>query len=387
MVGVFIVSGKKYQYVNPAFARNFAYSVDEMMQIEFTKIVAPGDKKAVKGKIAKLMKGEIEYSLSRFTGLQKDGNKRYLEMYMAGIKLENKPAVIGAAIDITQRRQFEEALKEKSEQLENLNKDLENRIETELEKYCQQEQIMVQQSKLAAMGEMVGAIAHQWRQPLTTVGVIMRNIKMAHKLDKLDGNTIDKLIKDAGEQIAYMSKTIDDFRNFFKPSRAKENFDVDTAVDETCSIIRSQMENDAIELEIIRDKSKEHRSTGYPNEFKQVLVNIINNATNAIVEKRENGQMPRDAGKISIEITGEDRPQNKTGDNKLTVKIANTGTKIAKENINRIFEPYFTTRPAGKGMGIGLYMSRTIIEEQMEGRIFAENTGDGVLFTIELNLK
>ena len=106
----------------------------------------------------------------------------------------------------------------------------------------------MQQSKLAAMGEMMGAIAHQWRQPITTVGVIMQKLKLARQLGKLDGNMLEKAHYDAMEQINYMSGTIDDFRNFFAPSKSRETFSVAKSMEETLSLLRSQLENNSIDI-------------------------------------------------------------------------------------------------------------------------------------------
>lgn len=376
IVGIYIIQDNLFKYINPAFAQIFDYPADELIKKNFEEIVFPDDRTKIREKIDKLITGEIDYSYSQFRGVQKGGETRFLEVYKARIILENHPAIIGTLIDITQRKHIEKVLQEKSDQLENLNRELESNINTELEKRTRQDQILMQQSKLAAMGEMVGAIAHQWRQPLTTVGVILQNLKMAYKLNKLTELMLEKSSKDAMKQINYMSKTIDDFRNFFKPSKGKETFSVMKAVEDTISIMQSQLENNFIKIHFLCDKIMPFHAAGYPNEFKQVLVNVFNNAKTAILARRQKGLMEKASGDISIDISG--------ANEKIILKIANNGGRIPKKIIHRIFEPYFTTWEDRKGTGLGLYMSKTIIESQMGGRIFIENAKHGPIFTIEL---
>jgi PAS domain S-box-containing protein len=378
MVGIFIFQDETFKYINPAFAQIFAYPLHELVKKKFDDIVFPKDRRVFKKKIDKLLKGEIDYSLSQFKGLRKNGDTRHLEVYKAGIVLENKPAIIGTLIDITQRTRFEHDLKEKTGQLEELNRELENRIKVELEKRSRQERLLMQQSKLAAMGEMVGAIAHQWRQPLTTVGVLIQNLNLAHKLNKLNGHMLEDTAKDAMEQVNYMSKTIDDFRDFFRPSKEKETFSVGKAVKETISLMRAQLENNFIKVHFQGEKTAALQASGYPNEFKQVLVNIFNNARNAIIDHRQKKLIGKEEGDIFIDFA--------RTDGEISITIANNGGKIPGNNLNRVFEPYFTTRQESKGTGIGLYMGKIIIEDQMGGLISVKNIEDGVAFTIQLKI-
>jgi PAS domain S-box-containing protein len=379
LVGIYIIQDDTFKYINPAFARMFDYTVEELMRLHFRVIVAAHEKDRIWKKMEKLISGKIEYFHSQFEGIRKNGKSCWLEVFKAGITLEGRPAIIGSVIDITRRKQFEEALQEKSSQLETLNRELERRIKIELEKLRRQEQIIMQQSRLAAMGEMVGAIAHQWRQPITTVGVILQNLNMAYKLKKIDGRMLEEASRDAMEQINYMSKTIDDFRDFFVPSKQKESFSVIQCMKDTISLLRTQMKNNAITIHCNFKDENQLTVSGYPGEFKQVLVNIFNNARNAIVEERKVGGLAEESGDVYIKIA------EKKGE--VVIEISNNGSKIPKTVMNRIFEPYFTTGTEGKGMGIGLYMSKIIVENQMNGRISAKNTKQGVLFTIRLEVE
>lgn len=282
------------------------------------------------------------------------------------------------AYDINERKKAEDALKEKSRQLENLTKDLKLRVEEEVEKRMEKEQLLIHQSKLAAMGEMIGAIAHQWRQPLNALGLIVQDIKDAYKYGALTDEYIDDSVNKSMNQIKFMSKTIDDFRNFFGPDKQKITFDVIKAVEEVLSILNAMLKNNSIDVKV-ECKQSRLLVDGYPNEFKQVVMNLINNAKDAIIEAKEKGSLtPDEKGLIAVDV-------KKDGD-KVIVEISDNGGGIPEEVIDRIFEPYFSTREEGKGTGIGLYMSKMIIESSMGGRIYAENVENGAMFTIELSL-
>ena len=249
-----------------------------------------------------------------------------------------------------------------SKKLDELNKNLESKIKKAIEKNRKQEQIMFQQSKLAAMGEMIGAIAHQWRQPLNSLAL---NIQLF--VDDFFDNKVDKKYVEDFEKknlniINFMSKTIDDFRNFFNKDKTKEEFILKDAITDVVKLIDKQLKNHNIEISITGNNKKVFN---YKNELKQVILNIINNAKDAIIENNIQN------GKISISIEN----------NKIIIEDNAGG--IPKEIEDRIFEPYFTTKDT-KGTGIGLYMSKIIIEDHMNGKLYFENTQNGVKFIIEL---
>lgn len=178
-------------------------------------------------------------------------------------------------------------------------------------------------------------------------------------------------------QIKFMSKTIDDFRNFFGPDKQKITFDVIKAVEEVLSILNAMLKNNSIDVKV-ECKQSRLLVDGYPNEFKQVVLNIIDNGKDAIIGRRDKGFIKDEHGMIGIELNSEN--------SKAIIKISDNGGGIPEKIIDRIFEPYFSTREEGKGTGIGLYMSKMIIESSMGGRIYAENVENGAMFTIELSL-
>ena len=217
----------------------------------------------------------------------------------------------------------------------------------------EQKELLVHQSKLASMGEMLGNIAHQWRQPLSRLGYILMNIEAKDKQ-----NHHEKKLEEASLQLEFMSQTIDDFRSFYEPNKIKELFSL---ADESQKVIEFiSFENIHIELKVVKDTT----ILNYKNEYKQVLVNLLTNARDVLVERKI--ALP----KIIINI------------NSTTVSIGDNAGGITIENIEKIFEPYFTTKE--KGMGIGLYMSKMIVERNMGGKLEVFNAKEGAVFTMHL---
>ena len=240
--------------------------------------------------------------------------------------------------------------------------DVTDRTLSKLEK-DKQDAILVQQSKLASMGEMIGAIAHQWRQPLNELSIRIQKLKYNYAKEQIDEAFIKEFINKNKNTIDFMSKTIDDFRNFFRIDKQKVEFSVPDVIDEVLNIMNAQLRNHHILVVIDYDDCK---YSGYKTEFQQVLINIITNSKDALVQN--NIQNPN----IQIDIK------------ENIIKIKDNGGGIPQNVIARVFEPYFTTKPQGEGTGIGLYMAKMIIEDNMGGKIKIENENDGVLITIDL---
>lgn len=263
--------------------------------------------------------------------------------------------------DITERVHAEEALKQ-------LNQNLEQRVQEEVRKNRDKDHLLMHQSRLAAMGEMVHNIAHQWRQPLTALGLVIANIRDDYQYGELNQQRLDKATEESTRLLSRMSKTIDDFRNFFHQDLKKEYFDVAHAIRETIALIEASLKNNFIALDL--DLAEGVRSYGFPSQFCQALLNVITNAKEAIQEK-------------GIE-DGHIRLRLRADQGRALVTVHDNGGGIPQEILDKVFDPYFTTKDGGSG--IGLYMTKTIIERNMGGQVLAANTEDGAEMTLSVPL-
>jgi PAS domain S-box-containing protein len=263
--------------------------------------------------------------------------------------------------DITERKLAEKTLEE-------LNRTLQRRVEEEVAKNREKDRIMMVQSRQAAMGEMLGNIAHQWRQPLNIVGLIIQDIQDAQLHGQLTPAYLDKSVQRGMEVIQHMSQTIDDFRGFYRTDKGKRTFILNEVIDKVRSFIEASFRNMNITLDVRLESAIE--AEGYPNEFSQVLLNILNNARDVLLERKVRSP------KITVRLSRQD--------GRAVVTIGDNGGGIAGDHQERLFEPFFTTKEEGKGTGIGLYMSKNIVEKNMSGRLTARNTAEGAEFRIEL---
>ena len=253
-------------------------------------------------------------------------------------------------------------------QIEEFNKTLANKIEEAVLENSKKDKLLLEQSKLAAMGEMIGAIAHQWRQPLNTLAIKVQFLEDDYEDELLNEQYLKEYAQESMQLINFMSKTIDDFRNFFTIDKEKSSFDVKSKILDTTSIVDAQLESHKIVLTIT---GEDFKVLGYSSEFQQVILNIVNNAKDALIEKNI------EDGKIDITLFPEEHK----------ILIQDNAQGIPKDVIERIFEPYFTTKEQGKGTGLGLYMSKMIIEDNMNGNILVENKDEGAQFTIQLGVE
>jgi chemotaxis family two-component system sensor kinase Cph1 len=297
---------------------------------------------------------------------QRASNRDITERKQAEEALQRQAVMLAA--EIAERTRAQEELFSKQQQLETLNRSLEDRISATVSELRQRDQILIQQGRLAAMGEMINNIAHQWRQPLNNIGLIVQNLQMSCEAGTLTPDEMDREVDRAMEVIMHMSHTIDDFRNFFRPEKEKHLFTVNKAVAHALDMISATLVNSDIRVELVEEGT--FTVMGHQNEYAQVVLNILNNARDALVE----GNVSRAI--VRIVIGGRD------GCSFVTVRDNAGG--IAEDALPKIFDPYFTTKGPGKGTGIGLYMSKAIIEQNMGGRITAGNVEGGAEFRIEV---
>lgn len=282
------------------------------------------------------------YERTKFINLK--DKKKTVEFTFVWILLQNQKVIFVSIRDITERMKLVNERK-------------------------QQEQLLIQQSKMAAMGEMLGNIAHQWRQPLSQLSSLFMDLDFAYTFGELNKKYMNKSINEANDTIEYMSKTIDNFKNFYNPNVKKEKFSLFHSVNNALKIISSSLEYNNIKVTFNVDKSL--HVEGLSNEFSQVILNLISNSQDIAIQREI--LLPQ------IDIF------TQTVDNKILLHVKDNCGGIDKAISNKIFEPYFTTK-FHYGTGIGLYMSKLIIENKMNGAITFQNLPNAhIKFTIHLN--
>lgn len=264
-----------------------------------------------------------------------------------------------------------------------ISKYVSNFIEEKFRQYKQElskkQSILHQQSKMAAMGEMIGNIAHQWRQPLSTITTASSGMVLQKEMGVLTDEFFFEASKKINSSAQYLSQTIDDFRNFFTPHKEKTKFLLNDTLSTTLDLISAQFT--ARDIHIIKNVENIELDS-YENELIQALINILNNAKDELVKKPSNEEKY-----IFIDIFKNEKDE-------VNIIIKDNAGGIPSEYIDKIFEPYFSTKHKSQGTGIGLYMTEEIITKHLEGQILVENKEFtyegkeyiGAQFTIVLNL-
>lgn len=264
-------------------------------------------------------------------------------------------------VEIAERQKAQEAL-------ELLNATLEERIDASVAAMRKKDELLIHQTRLAAMGELLTNIAHQWRQPLNNVAVCIQSIQFLYSQKELTDKEMTVQTNLIMDNLKFMSNTIDDFRNFFRKDKEKQDFALDEVVRQCLSLIRPSLDAKQINVQVNGDSTV--YATGYPNEYAQALINILYNARDILMDREI--KEPR----IIITVHSDD------GRSKVTVQDNAGG--INPVLLPQLFDPYFTTKGPATGTGIGLYMARTLIERNMGGIISVVNCNGGAAFTITL---
>jgi PAS domain S-box-containing protein len=294
--------------------------------------------------------------------LKKDGMRPLKVQIQAVAGKSGKDCRI-VVIDITERRHDEDTLIENRRELNKINLSL-LRAQDELRT---KEQILITQGRLAVMGEMINNIAHQWRQPLNALGVVIQEVPLCFDAGQFSREFLEENTVKAMQLIQHMSRTIEDFRNFFRSDKEMTPFRVNQVIRQTVSLIEESFKSRQISIAFHTESDP--MIIGYPNEYAQALLNILVNAHDALVER--NVDNPR----IFLRTFAEK--------GKAVLTVTDNAGGIAEEIMGRLFDPYFTTKGPDKGTGIGLFMSKTIIEKNMGGRLTARNNRQGAEFRIE----
>lgn len=340
------------------------YDSNDFLQkkLAYIDLMHPHEIERVVGELAQIDDiGYIKHAPYRL----KHVNGRYIwvQDYTVAVRDERGQIThyVGYLIDVTERMEAEEALTV-------LNRELLDRVKAEVEKNREKDFVLSRQARFAVMGEMISNIAHQWRQPLSALAIAIQDAKMASKYGEADEKYFEYFEETTMRLIKYMSSTIDDFRNFFRPNKEKTAFLLCESIDQAKALVKETLSSLGIKLNTEIDKGI--TIDGYPGEFSQVILNLIANAKDAFGAS--------DIEEKHIDVAA------KSYDSFVEITVKDNAGGIDEHIFERIFEPYFTTKHQAQGTGLGLYMAKMIIEQSMNGSIWVKNVDGGALFTIRI---
>lgn len=384
-------SDRRVIFWNSASEKLYGFVKEEAMGRRIEELIIPDNMIGmIVSAISDWVENDVPIPASEYVMQRKDGSpihvfsskvmqfssKREPEIFSIDVELtelkwaEQELLELAAQLteEISERKLAQKELFVKQIQLERINETLSERIKHKVEELRRNDQILISQNRQAAMGEMISNIAHQWRQPLNTIGLIIQYLQRTCTSDKMDAEELRKEFSSALSIVMHMSKTIDDFRNFFSPNKSKQQFELSTAINQALEFSSADLNRYGIkvDLEVVEGITV----VGFRNEYSQVLLNILNNARDQLIE------VGRKDPCIDIRTVF---------DNGLSVTtVHDNGGGIPDDVIDRVFDPYFTTKVQGKGTGIGLYMSKMIIEKHMGGSLTVRNKDGGAEFRIEI---
>ena len=330
-----------------------------------TEMFHPDDRKSQREAVENMLQNGIPVSNLAHRVKTANGEWKWMAVSISPIYDENQNLqnVVGVVTDISAQKNAEA-------QLLRLNKELDQRVQDALAENRQKDILIQQQSRMVAMGEMIGNIAHQWRQPLNSLAIILMDMEDSFRMGEASVDSVTHSIGRCNDLLAKMSTTIDDFRNFFKTDKQLEKILLANIVEETTSLLGSSLDFHHIELQILK-----HLSTIeawiYPGELSQALLCLINNAKDQIILRQI------DQGKIIIEL--DDTPEW------AIIRVSDNAGGISEQHLPKIFDPYFTTKV--DGTGLGLYISKLTIEQSMRGQVSVKNLAGGACFTVLLPKK
>ncbi len=351
----------KLLYVNTSWVRLTGYTIDESLGKSLHDYLLPYEKNGLHSNIqTKMFNGELSLTT-------KDEKEKIIEISMLPLLSADGElcGYSGSINDVTERKEQERFVKESKQYVEKLNFELEKRVQEEVLKNRRKDHMLIHQSRLAAMGEMIASIGHQWRQPLNSLSLLIQDVPEAMEFGELNRDYMNKFSKESMVLIKHMSQTIHDFRKFYLPNKEKTVFSLSESIEDALSIFSISLKNHNIHVQF--EYRGEQMAFGYQNEFSQAVLNILTNARDAFVEKNIENR------KLYIKIN----------ENSLyySVEILDNGGGIAPELVEKVFDPYFTTRP--NGTGLGLYMTKMILDN-MNGVVKAENKDDGTCFLLSV---
>jgi len=375
-------------FVNDEFCKISGYTREELIGKDHNIVRHPDVPNSTFEKLWGSILAKRTYK-TLVKNLAKDGSTFYVNTTITPI-LDQEGGIqefIAIRYDVTQEVELKLALEDKEKELRQLNQTLERRVAEQtkelyqlnrhLEKRVQEEvtkneekqKILFSQSRFASLGQMIANIAHQWRQPLTELNLSLFSLKGAMQSSSTE--EVDKYYKDAKKTIQSMSQTIEDFQNFFNPNKPIAPFDPVESFQDALTLIKKDLIKEKITLHTSLGKGIE--LIGISNELTQVLINLLQNAKEALSDIKERKR------EISVYIINEKEH--------VVLSVQDNASGIAEDKLEKIFDPYFSTKHASQGTGLGLFMSRMIVQQSLGGTITASNSGSGALFTITIPKK
>ena len=352
----------------------FGYTPDEFLSssITYSSILHPDDLERVTREVHDFCTEGADQFRLEYRIMTKGGGIRWVNEHthverdaVGGVKNFE-----GIVIDVTERKEAEEGLKRQKLLLEELNETLENRVEEEVAKNREKDIMLIQQNRQAALGEMLEHIAHQWRQPLTSLSLVIQDLGETASAGELTDELAKETVCITMALLDHMVQTMDVFRGFYRPDKEKKVFNIKDSIDQALAFIAPALSFHSIAVELDVDPGL--TAFGYPKEYAQVLLNILANSRDAFkARETENSR-------VVIRVYAEN--------GKSVVTITDNAGGIPETIIGKIFDFYFTTNESSGGTGIGLYMSKNIIEKNMGGTLTAANTGSGAQFRIEVTV-
>jgi two-component system, NarL family, sensor histidine kinase EvgS len=319
--GIIIVSDNKIIYFNDEILKIFDINEEELLNSSFYNLFEKNDNISINNIIK-----NIDTQTYEMIGLKNSKTRFPLLIKSKKVIFENKPSIILSIIDMSEIK----------------NK----------------ENLLIQQSKMASLGEMIGNIAHQWRQPLSLISTAASGMKVQKEFDQLDDKTFNDTLDSITSTTLFLSQTIDDFQNYLKEDKVKKEFDVNSSIKKILNIIKGSFTKYSITVTL--DLGEDLIINSYENELNQAILNILNNAKDALAEKDNIDK------RLYVKSYKEDT--------NIIIEIIDNAGGVIEENITKVFEPYFTTKHKSQGTGLGLYMTHQIITSSMQGEIEISNT-------------
>ena len=374
-------------FVNDEFCKISGYSYDELIGKNHNIVRHPSVPKSTFKHLWDTINTKKIYK-NTVKNLAKDGSTFYVNTTVIPILDENGDIVefIAVRYDVTKEVIYKHKLEKKDRELQELNETLERRVEDktkelqelnetlelrikkEIAKNEEKQKVMFWQSRLASLGDMLANIAHQWRQPLTEISLTIYSMKKA-SLNR-DDDEVKKFYDESKNIVKNMSNTIENFTNFFKPDKEKQHFKIKESVDESLHIMEKLLKKENI---IVKTELKEIELLGISNELSQVIVNLIKNSIDAFVH---NSIQTREINIIT-----------KTENRFALLEFGDNAGGVNEKNLYKIFEPYFTTKHKSQGTGLGLFMSKIICEQGLDGSIDVESENSTTTFTIKIPIE